>query len=419
MNICQNDDWEDDWHVPIQQNSDQSVKHHIANFPRDTSTHIVPTVSINTINVSTQSVQSAYRSENLDEISTNAVVIFRNHNIDASSHTKLPEEYSRLRIFGALNKVWSITNVERFMKASIKFYEIEEQKTTTKTAQKQIDDLVKAIDKVNGMISATVQQLREHPGKQDLEEKLEIANRSKAELERQQQLLLRSSVNDKKTSNKKLKEMSQIILKTLSRGDSRANTLHTLLIQKVNPAGYASQLAEIELQTKIGLEQRKYEDDLKYERKQIDKQLNGYSMLDKQNFMEVRELLRRGSCIPYKLQRYVRAVELNRYLSFEKELSSDTNATITLTVASDSTSYAYKAQFPVLGRKKPENAWERKLGSNTTCEIKTHGQWKTKLDRETLMNLPDQPKKVRNNTDVCDIIYNDKDYEDNEYDEDW
>lgn len=376
--------------------------------------------------------QTSYKNADLDDISTRAIPIFRNSSIDAGAQVRLQGDYFRMRIFGQLNKLWHVSNVERHLKSAIDFYDKSSKATTTKTNQKQIDILVKSIDRLNGTISATNQQLRIKPGDADLQTKLNDAIETKAALEREQHKLLAVSVDEKKNDVKKLKELSQTILRILSKDDSRSHGLHQLLLQKVNPIGYAERIAENEERARLAEEQQREANELRRERARIDRIVNGYSHVDKENFMKARELYRQGKNIPHNLQRYIMIIECNPYLSFETELTAKPIVKTKLVAVSSGGDHQYRQQFPAFGAVTQPNAWAQKLGTKVEAKSIVQGSWTSKIDTEKLKNLPDPPKviigkKHSSNEQFVDEYEEDESWEDSPYcanyelakDEDW
>lgn len=344
-------------------------------------------------NVTTRIVeQTSYKSADLDDISTRAVIIFKNPSIKAGAQVRLQGDFFKMRIFGMLNKLWHVQNVERFLKAAIDFYDKSSKATTTKTNQKQIDILVKSIDRLNGIISATTQQLRTRPGDSELQTKLSDTNETKAKLEREQHALLAVSVDEKKNDVKKLKELSQTILRILSKDDSRAHKLHNLLLQKVNPVGYADQLRESEERARFAEEQQREANELRRERGRIDRIVSNFSRIDKENYMKARELYRQGRQIPRDFQRFMMIIESNPYLSFESELTAKPVANTKVVMTASGSDYQYKQQFPAFGATTQPNAWAQKLGTKVEEKLVVQGAWTAKIDTEKLRNLPDPPK---------------------------
>lgn len=349
-----------------------------------------------------------YRNMNLDDVSTNAVAILKNVRIVADRHVRLPEEYHRMRIYGNLNKLWHINNLEKYLKSAIDFYDKDSKATTTKTNQKQIDTLVKAIDRVNGIISAIAQQLRTQPDNEEIHIRLRETTETKKTLEREQHAIMSVSVEEKKNDVKTLKELSQTLLRILSKDDSRAKALHSLLVQKVNPSGYAARLAETEERVMLAEEQRKQAYETRREQSRIDRIVEGYSHVDKENYMIAREMYSQRRNIPRELQKYVMVIEHSPYLSFAGELAKSCSAAkVVLTVVGSD--HQYKKQFPTVGVTVAPNAWTQKLGTKVEEKSTVQGAWVARIDTEKLVNLPDPPKVVVERKVCSQTMYLDED----------
>jgi hypothetical protein len=242
------------------------------------------------------------------------------------------------------------------------------------------------------------------------------------------------SVSDKKNDSKRLKDDAKMILRILSKEDSRSRALHHLLLQKVNPSGYERKLQETEEATRLAKirEEREYEE--RRERRKINGIIERYSIIDKENFMRAREIYRRGDSIPRNLQKYIQVIEAEPYLTFENELSAPKQVT-RLTMSGQD--YQYRQNFPAFGAVTQSNAWTQKLGTKVEKKTTVVGAWTKSLDTEVLAKLPDPPKVVskKNNTSLqlhneCEDDHDDDygsdavEYDsyakpDEEYDDEW
>lgn len=346
------------------------------------------------------------RNMNLDDISTNAIPILKNPRISTDKYVKLSDEFNRMIIRREQNKLWHITDLTKYLKSAIAYYEKDIKATTTKTNQKQIDTLVKAIDKLNGIISATRQQSRNNPNNEDFKTKLSETIKTKKNLENEQQTIMLISVESKKSDAKTLKELSQTLLRFLSKNDKKSYDLHILLTQKLNPSGYAARIAEINAKKTLEEEQRKRTYDNKREQYRIDKIIENYSQNDKQNYMKARELYMQKKYIPREFQKYIMVIEYSPYLSFERDLSK----VVKKTIGSD---YQFKQEFPTLGNVIQHNAWTQKLGTRIEDKPIVQGSWKTPIDTNRLQNLPDVPKVVTTKI-VCTNITCEDEYQNSE-----
>jgi hypothetical protein len=139
-----------------------------------------------------------HKNTDLENLATRSIPIFKNSRINANLQVRPVGEFFKMRIFGQLNKLWDVPNLERYLKSAIDFYDKSCKATTTKTNQKQVDILVKSIDRLNGIISAINQQLRINYNDDVAQVRLRETILTKENLEREQSSLLAVSVNDKK-----------------------------------------------------------------------------------------------------------------------------------------------------------------------------------------------------------------------------
>lgn len=335
---------------------------------------------------------AGHRSADLEDLAIKSIPIFKNSGINASAQVRLVGDLYKLRIFGQLNKLWHVANLERHLKSAIDFYDKSSKATTTKANHKQIDILVKAIDRLNGIISATSQQLRLNPGDESARIRLRETTEAKSTLEREQQSLLAVSVDEKKNDVNELKKVSEKLLRILSKDDSRSRALHHILIRKVNPEGYARQLVENAELARIAEEQKQFAYNSRREQSRIDRIVDGFTHVDKANYMIARELHMQGKHIPRDLQRYIMVIDHSPYLTFRTELTKPVSAKVILT--STGSDHQYKKQFPTVGATVQPNAWTQKLGTKVEDKPIVRGAWVAPIDTEMLKNLPDPPKVV-------------------------
>jgi hypothetical protein len=316
-------------------------------------------------------------SSGLELLAEKGAVIFRDPKIVTGKHfSGISQDVIKLRIFGELNTLWERKNVGDFLKSAISHYTALEKVTTTKSCQQELKVLTDAVDQLNGAISHLRATMRADPRSDtNYVEDLRELERKKCILEDQARVCAQSKGVSEKTSMIEKKNTAHQILRTLAGQTQSSETLHTLLLQKIRPEKYRAMIDERRCIAIVKEKQEEVEREVKRMRSRRDKITDSYSVTEKREYMEARELLQMAKFIPLKYKRYVDLVEFDPHFSFARELESKQVIKTTI----KSAEHAYKVSYPGLSRGQ--------------CNVhNATGAWGEKIDTEKLSSIPDVPK---------------------------
>lgn len=415
------EDWElDDWHAPIISNTNTHIS--FDDTPEDVDVAVTNVERVQNFNSKPQEnktlQQTSYRCADLEELATHAVQIFKNQNINSSTNIVSEPDIYKLRITGSLNSVYEVRDVARFLKVAIDYYKNKRKTTTTKNEAKKISDLVKAIDKINGKLSDIRNKIAKEPHVLEHQENIAIQTHLLLALEKEQTEILSVCVEEKKNSSAKLMETATNVLRILSKNNERANRLHSLLLQKINPVRYFQSLAEKEENIRIAQEQEELSREKHKEQRELNYRISKFSDRDKENYMTTKRMYYEKKNIPLYLAKYLEIIQKCPHLSFEVELEQKPveKKKVTMTFSSNE-SHTYRQQYPSLGEQVKVNAWTQKLGTKKEKKSTVIGAWTQSLDKQKLASIPDPVVKKENSNSKIVKNTNENEEDEDDYDD--
>lgn len=417
------DSWEDDdWHTPINFETKQPTPSYASRVQVEGTIFGHPPQIVRHVEVSvTPIVTHKLNSSDFRELVEHAKDVFGNsRNIRTDVQINVPFDIRKLYIQNNshrggydLNSLYEIKDLTVFLKAAVDHYGKVTKSTTVQSNKQQLKLLRTALDKVNNTIYVNENRLRQNMGDASVEEIISNAKQQQAALLLEIAQCNQFDCAQKKSDATKLVQTAISILRILSKNDSRANALHRTLKEVIYPIRYREELAENEERARQAEIRKEEENELRRERKRVDNFISRFTKTDEKNFMEARDILFSGRVLPYRLQKYQQAIEMNRFLTFQTE-----TPTLGKKPAVKSAEAQFKSDFPLLQK------------STKQEQTILKGAWTVSLDSEKLSKLPDFPIEKKQAPPAVVDFENYEDYDptwgtlsDNEFgdeeEEDW